>query len=95
MALGTAIKNIQQGTGTESVAGGAVDTVDVTITAVVMAKTVVQVWAVCGFGSVNMASGFGVAPQLTSTTNLRLFIGSGAITGTATVYYTWQVIEYY
>lgn len=91
--FGAGIKSIQQGTGTEAVAAGAVDTVDVTITAAVMAKTEVKAWAASTAPSTTSETPeANIAPVLTSTTNLRLFMSVGGKAGTIT--YTWQVTEY-
>ena len=91
-SFGGGIKSIQQGTGTEPVAANAVDTVNVTVTATVLAKSVVQAWVATDRGTYSNAN---IAPVLTSTTNLRLFMDCGGIATNATVTYTWQIIEYY
>lgn len=91
-SFGAGIKTIQQGTGTQAVTVGSVATVNVTITAVTLAKAEVKAWAtqVKGLGVYGVTQ---IAPVLTSTTNLRLFIDPAGVTGTAT--FTWQVIEYF
>lgn len=93
-SFGAGVKSIQQGTGTESVGSGAVDTVNVTITATVLAKTEVRAWAASTSTSTSAQTPeIKIAPVLTSTTNLRLFMSVGGAGGTIT--YTWQVVEYY
>ena len=92
--FGAGIKSIQQGTETITSVGAPVETItnDVTITAVVMAKSVVIINGTSDYASM----GYGlVAAYLTSTTNLRIVsrhevgaAGKLLITG-------WQVIEYY
>ena len=92
MALGSAIKSIQQGTGTASVTEGALATANVTVTAVVLAKSQVRAWVSNPALAATYAPiHFSISPVLTSTTNLRLFI-TGA---TATATYTWEITEYY
>ena len=93
-SFGAGVKSVQQGTGTESITKGTIDTVNVTITAVVMAKSVVRVW-ITSPSTVYTKCGPTIAPVLTSTLNLRLFMHSGDYNYGHTVYYTWQVIEYY
>lgn len=92
-SFGAGIKSIQQGTGTEAVGGSAVDTVNITITAVTLAKTEVQAWCASNAGLGYYGIDAKIAPVLTTTTNLSLFMSVGTIGGTIT--YTWQVIEYY
>ena len=94
MGFGGAVKSIQQGTGTESVNIGTVDTVNVTINATVLAKTEVKAWATSTSASTSSETPeTKIAPVLTSTTNLRLFMSVAGAAGTIT--FTWQVIEYF
>ena len=93
-SFGAGIKSVQQGTGTQSAAKGAVDTANVAITAVVMAKSVVQAW-ITSPSTTYTQCGPTIAPVLTSTLNLRLFMHSGDYNTANTANYTWQVIEYY
>jgi len=92
MSFGAGIKNIQQGTGTASVTDATLTTEDVTVTAVVMAKAKVKAW-VANKGARTVSNGNPtIAPVLTSTTNLRLYIVGPSDVACA---YTWQIVEYY
>ena len=92
-SFGSGIKAVYQGSGTVEVGYTAgLEAEDVTVTAVVMAKTVVQTWVT--WDEATAPAVLNVAPVLTSTTNLRLYIGSSTAADN-TIRYTWQIIEYY
>lgn len=91
------VKLVQQGTGTESIAAGATDTVAIDLeagglTAVAnVNKTEVMAWAT---GSLSTNAAVPIAPHLSSTTNLNLYISHNH-NATVTVRYTWQLTEYH
>ena len=87
------VSSVQQGSGTIALGYTAgLETVNVTITAVVMAKSTVQAWIVVE-DAIGVAR-FDIAPVLTSMTNLRLYMSSN-VAADQNFKYTWQVITYY
>jgi len=90
--LGTGVKAIQQGSGTESVGASTVEAKTIVIEAVVLAKAAVQAW-ICGPKSIYGETPT-IAPVLTGTTELTLHL-SNPDNAAQTLTYTWQVIEYY
>ena len=93
MAFGAGKKSIKQGSGTIAVGYTAgLETVAIDVSTVVMAKTEVMAWIVNEATAAN--SRFDIAPVLTSTTNMNLYISSN-VAGDTNFKYTWQVIEYF
>ena len=94
--FGAGIKTIQQGSETLTSAGGAPEdtTANVTVTAVVLAKSIVLVTCSGGGEHTYAGQAGSVSAQLTTTTNLQLkWTNLNANARTTVV--GWQVIEFY
>lgn len=90
---GTGIKPIQRGLAEPTLASGSTGVLDVTVSAVNLAKAVVIVstWVRDG----QTATHSGVLARLTSATNLRLTCGPSATTGTSRfASVEWQILEF-
>ena len=92
-ASGKGIKSVQRGTSTVSLGG----TSDITITAIVLAKSFVNVsWAEgAGYGITSASAGIGGGGRFTTTTNLKLSAGTAyALSYSANPTAQWEVVEF-
>jgi len=99
MSLGTNIKGIYQGTGLVTITIGTVAKVEVDVTAHSISsvnKCEVQAWVAdpskWTAGGTDKDGFSSIAPHLSSTIQLDLYIAGGGSTITR---YTWQITEYY